>query len=510
MALNFHSYLSAMTNSDSNASAAAFNPFDEDNYSSFGTYSVSRSPDISTDSSTGRVRFGVGGVYLVFFDSPITVSGATTIVLSLKVNGSAVYTGEGLITTDSVDPRNFSFHTMIEVKAGDYLEVNIDSESSETAVAQNGTSLTILKSNGDYGSILYTADANAAGSGPAEIAIGDSDNGGTVTSKLNNVTFAAATGKLTNTNTRKFLMLSTLLAEVGTNGEVVHKLYANNSAIDDLPALFRTTTDPNVISYGFLKSLTATQTSSARAIGAGTITVQQGTAVTIFDITNNGTEPNEYVSLSVNADSNALTTGAEICFDSNNWGSYAKTDQVTAKGVTYTADGGTFTVGSKGAYFILCTLVLGTATASEERTVRIKVNGSSGKYTCPWYVHTAEDPQEKTFCCILNLDAGDAVTVTCNSTKAKFDAGSAFTMFRVDNVNDLHTQEKADDLIKDDYTIKNHDSDVISKQFDTASKTLRNKRGQVPFSVGVPGALNLRRRGPLSQPHAPKKGDTKN
>ncbi len=109
---------------------SAFNPFDEDNYSSYGTYSVSRSPDISTDSSTGRVRFGVGGVYLVFFDSPITVSGATTVVLSLKLNGSAVYTGEGLITTDSLDPGNLSFHTMIEVKAGDYLEVNIDSKGS--------------------------------------------------------------------------------------------------------------------------------------------------------------------------------------------------------------------------------------------------------------------------------------------------------------------------------------------------------------------------------------------
>ncbi len=58
--LKFHSYLSLHTTADSTASAAQYNIFDEDNYSSYGPTTVS-SPDITYPSSDGKVHFGASG-----------------------------------------------------------------------------------------------------------------------------------------------------------------------------------------------------------------------------------------------------------------------------------------------------------------------------------------------------------------------------------------------------------------------------------------------------------------
>ncbi len=278
----------------------------------------------------------------------------------------------------------------------------------------------LLKSNGDYGNLQYTADANAAGSGPAEFTLFDSDNGGTVQSTLNNVSFAAATGLLTPTNTRTFLMLSSLMAEVGTNGDVTHKLYANGSSIDDLPGRI-TSYDPLELTYGFLKTLTGGQTASARTIGAGTITAQKGTSFTLFDISDDGTDPLAFISFTCDADSNDLADGTDICFDSNNWGSYAKTDRVTATGITYTADGGTFVVANPGKYFILWQLMLGTADTGT-RTISVK-NGGTTIYSAPMHMHANLDPMEKTTCLVVDASANDSFTFVITDGEAKIDAG---------------------------------------------------------------------------------------
>lgn len=483
--LNYHSYFSIHNTSDTGAKNSEYNPFDEDEHSSH-TYTSVSSPDITYDSSAGKVTFASDGVYLIVFDVPATVSAASAVGVKIKVNGSAIYTSEDISGHNAQDPRNYSCHTITSVNAGDYLEVTLLTSNTATVIAENGTSLILLKSNGDYGSLLYTADANAAGSGPAEFTLFDSDNGGTVQSTLSNVTFAAATGLLTPANTRKFLMLSTLIVEVGTNGEVVHKLYANGSAIDDLPGTVGTSSDPVEMSYGFLKSLTASQTASSRVIGAGTITAQKGTAFTLFDVSNTGTDPDAFLSFTVNADSNDLADGDDICFDSNKWGSYAKTDRVTASGITYTADGGTFVVAEAGRYFILWTLMLGTADTGT-RTITVK-NGTTAIYTAPWYIHANTDPMEKTVCLIVDAAASDSFTFVITDGEAKIDAGTAITMFSVDNIYNLFVQDTSDPLLDDDFTINNYSLDTLGKQHDKLGTK------QVPFALGSPGPLSLRGR----------------
>ena len=484
--LNFHSYFSIFTTSDSTASASEYNPFDEDNHGTYTSTSVA-SPDITYTSGDGRVTFGAGGIYLVVFEIPSTVNGTTAVTANIKINGTAVYTSDSVYAAASVDPRNYTFHTVIDVKANDYLEVTIDAGSA-TIVAENGTSLILLKANGDYGSILYTADADA-GASATEIAIGDSDNGGTVTSKLNNVTFAASSGKLTPDNTRKFLMFSTLVALVDTSGEATHKLYANNSAIDDLPAYLRTDSDPFELSYGLLKSLTASQTASSRVTGAGTITVKKGTAFSIFDITNNsGTDPSAFLSLTQDSDSAAMTSGDKILFDSTSGTDVdAVTARVTSTGITYTAAGGTFVVSTAGKYFLLCSVGIGTATQSTGRTVTVK-NGSTAIFTAPWYFHKQRDPQEKTICLIVDAAASDSFTFIVTNPYGKFDAGTAITMFKVDDLKDLTLQTTPLKQIADNYTINTLDSDVMGNQRD-------NVTGKVfPFSLGQSGPRTLRGR----------------
>tara|TARA_R110002020_G_scaffold188696_1_gene387425 strand:- start:329 stop:1852 length:1524 start_codon:yes stop_codon:yes gene_type:complete len=484
----FSSYISIHTTADSNASASAFNLFDADNYSSFAATTVS-SPDITFTSADGRITFAEAGTYLVIIDVPATVSAQTGIAAQIKVNGSAVYTSKYLFGINDADPFNYSFHTLVTVSAGAYLEALIVTSDTDTALAENGTSIVIIRANNDYGSLTYTADANAAGSGPAEFTLFDSDSGGTVASTLNNVTFAAAAGTLTPANTRTFLMLSGLVTVAGSNGEVSLKLYANGSAIDDLAGMI-TSYEPVDITYGFLKTLTGGQTASARTIGAGTVTAGKGSSFTLLDITNkNGTNPSCLLSFTCDADSDDLADGTDICFDSNKWGSYAKTDQVTASGITYTADGGTFVVSKAGRYFILWNLALGTADTGT-RTISVK-NGATTIYSAPMHMHANLDPMEKTTCLIVEAAKDDSFTFVITDGEAKIDAGTSITMFKVDDVREITKINKESTptaLISDDFTLNNYSIDSLGSQHEIIDTK------QPPFIIGTPGPLSLRGR----------------
>ena len=494
MALKFHSYFSIFTGVDSTpATTDEFDPFDEDNYSSY-TYTSVSSPDISYDSSVGKIYFAAAGVYLVIFGANLNVSAATGVQARIYRNGTQIYISDPIGLNHNNDPRDATFHMMVEVEKGDSMKVSLQTNDSDTMLVQEGTSLVMLKASGDYGSLRYSADANAAGSGPAEFTLYDSDNGGTVQTELKNVSFAAATGLMTPTNTRKFLLLSTPILNVGTSGDITHKLYANGSSLDDLPGRVATgALSPIDLSYGFLKDLTGAQTTSDRMIGAGTITVLRGSTFTIFDISNSGVDPSGYLALTVNGDSDAIGDSAEkICFDEDNWGTYASTVRSGAingsTGITYTQADGKFTVGTAGKYFVLWTTALGTVTDATT-TVRVRKNGAI-HYTTPWFVDGSRDPLENTVALVIDADADDYLQFSiqiASGGDGKFDAGTAITIFRVDDISNFLPEELASELISDDYTINTYNNDVLSAQHDKITK-------QVPFILGTPGPISLRSR----------------
>mgnify|MGYP003628268554 CR=1 FL=1 len=516
--LNFHSYFSIGIAADSNALSDEAdeeeNIFDEDNYGTFTTAIVS-SPDITFTSSDGRITFGAAGTYLFVGDLTwIVGADGTDTTIKIYKNGSAAYQMTAIPGfVPPLSPICASYHTVLDINAGDYIEVKVSSDDTGTITVQEGTTFVALKANGDYGSLTYTAAANAQSSNGDLDAIGDSDLGGTVATNLNNVTFQAEAGTLTPANTRPFLMLSTLAGVHSKFNEVVFSLYANNSAIDTTSATIHKNLDPQEVTYGILKALTGGQTASSRfqSVASGTpgkITIKGGTSFTIFDASNNGgTYPSAYLSLAVNADSDNNTTGDIICFDSNEWGSYADTDHVTATGITFTADGGTFVVANAGKYFILWNLIIGSASANDTtRTVKIK-NGTTVVYTAPWRFNNNFDPLEKTVCLIVDAAAGDSFTFVVNNPDGDFDAGTAISMFKVDEVNDLYAQSvPTDSLIADDFTINGFSADGLSPQHD------RVVQKQVPFLLGVRGPLSLRGRS-LSTTETPPNvstGDKKN
>ena len=494
--LKFHSYFSIMIAADSNALSDAAdeeeNIFDEDKYSSFTATTVS-SPDITFTSSDGRITFGAAGTYLLVGNLDWTVGADTDTTIKIYKNGSAVYQMAAISAWTTLDPINASYHTVLDISAGDYIEVKVSTDDTGAITVQNGTTFVALKANGDYGSLTYTAAASAGVAGAVE-AIGDSNLGGTVVTNLNNVTFVAAAGTLTPANTRPFLMLSTLVGLHTKQSEVAYSLFANGSALDSTSVTIHKNLDPQEVTYGILKDLTGGQTASSRfestAGSAGAITIKDGTSFSIFDTSHSaGTAPSAYISLAVNADSDGNTTGDTICFDSNEWSSYADTDHVTATGITFTADGGTFVVGTAGKYFILWNLVIGSASGSStERTVKIKNSGTT-IYSAPWVLNSNFDPLEKTVCLIMDVVAGASLTFVVEDPDGKFDAGTAITMFKVDEVNDLYTQSvPTDSLIAADFTINGFSADGLSPQHD------RIIQKQVPFLLGVRGPMSLRGR----------------
>ena len=522
----YSSYFSIITTVDSNnlstgGTSDQDNVFLASNYSSFAANTAS-SPDISFDSATGRVTVKATGTYLLVYIPTITVAGGVGIVGRINKNGSNVLTSAALTAFSNTDPASITCQMILDLTVGDYLEFTISATSTTAVQAQNGTSFTMLKANGDYASIVQDADGSAGSANTLEV-IGDQDlAGSSVTTNLNNVTYATGTGLLTPANTRPFLLLATLMATSDTTSqETFVGVYANGSLVDGAAALIHQDDDPNEESYGLLKNLTGGQTVSGRYQGGtgATITPLKGTSFTAFDISNDdgaGT-PSAFISFAVAADSDAQSTGEKNCFDEDLWTSYSTTVHSAATGITYTSSNGTFVVANAGKYFVLWNVVLGDATNSSNRNVLIK-NGSTTVFNAPAMVFTSYDPLEKTVCVILDADAGDTFTFKLQGVRGKIAEGTGITMFRVDDLEHLNPffydrpgtdlfddRHAPEALIADDFTINSFSTDGRSVQYNRAGSK------QVPFTLGIPGPLSLRgREGTISEPPIVKPGDKKN
>ena len=497
--LLYHSYFSIITTTDSDSLSTGGadeqeNVFLASNYSSFTANTVS-SPDIEFDSATGKITAKATGTYLLVFIPSITIaSGGIGIDVRIKKNGSTEVLLENLVAFAITDPISATCHKILDLTAGDYIELTVSGTGTTAVVAQNGTSFTMLKANGDYASLAQSGDGVQGVANTLEV-IGDQDlaGSGNIVTNLKNITYASGTGLLTPANTRPFLLLTTLMGESNTtNQETSIGIYADGSIIDGGSALINKNMDPNEESYGLLKTLTGGETVSGRYQGGtGTkITTKKGTSFSVFDLSNNngaGT-PSAFISFAVAADSDPQGSGDSNAFNDNNWTSYSTTTHSAATNITYSSNDGTFVVSNSGKYLILWNLFVGSATQSVERDVKILKNGST-VYTTPLMFHTSFDPDEKTVCVILDADAGDSFTFVVNNLRGKIDNGTSITMVKIDDLKDLHVQSvPADSLIADDFTINSFSAQGLSPQHDRAGTQ------QVPFALGVRGPMSLRGR----------------
>ena len=496
--LLYHSYFSIITTADSNALSDGGadeqdNVFLASNYSSFDAETVS-SPDIEFDSSTGRITAKATGTYLLVFIPSITVSGGVGVTARINKNGTNQVALVNLVAFASTDPISATCHRILDLTAGDYIELTIAATGTTSIQAQNGTSFVMLKANGDYASLAQSGDGTAGATNTLEV-IGDVDlaGSGNIVTNLKNITYASGTGLLTPANTRPFLLLATLMGASSTDSaETSVGIYADGSLIDGASALIHKDDDPNEESYGLLKTLTGGETVSGRYQGGAStkITTKKGTSFSVFDLSSNdGAEtPGAFISFAVAADSDAQTSGELNCFDEDLWTSYSTTTHSAATGITYTSSDGTFVVAGAGKYLVLWNLVLGDSTNSSNRNALIK-NGSTTVFNTPLMVHTSFDPMERTICVILDASAGDSFTFKIQGIRGKIADGTSVTMVKIDNLKDLHVQSvPTDSLIADDFTINNFSANGLSPQHS------RVESKQVPFLLGIPGPLSLRGR----------------
>lgn len=515
--LLYHSYFSIITTTDSDSLSTGGadeqeNVFLASNYSSFTANTVS-SPDIEFDSATGKITAKATGTYLLVFIPSVTIAtGGIGVDVRINRNGSTEVHLDNLVAFASTDPISATCHKILDLTAGDYIELTVSGTGTTAIVAQNGTSFTMLKANGDYASLVQSANGVQGVANTLEV-IGDQDlaGSGNIATNLKNITYASGTGLLTPANTRPFLLLATLMGESNTaSQETFIGVYANGSLIDGGSVMINQNNDPNEESYGLLKTLTGGETVSGRYQGGtgAKITTKKGTSFSVFDLSNNngaGT-PSAFISFAVAADSDSQGSGDSNAFDDNIWTSYSTTTHSAATNITYTSDGGTFVVSNSGKYLILWNLFVGSATQSVERDVKILKNGSA-VYTTPMMFHTGFDPDEKTVCVTLDADAGDSFTFVVNKLHGKIDNGTSITMVKIDDLKDLHVQSTpTDSLIADDFTINSFSAQGLSPQYDRAGSK------QVPFLLGSRGPLSIRGRriNSTDEPPIVKPGDKKN
>ena len=156
----YSSYFSIITTADSNnlgtgGTSDQGNVFLASNYSSFSANTVS-SPDISFDSATGRITVKATGTYLLVFIPTVTVAGGTGVKSRIIKNGSEVFVTPNMTAFPNTDPISATCQQIFDLTVGDYLEFTLSGDITTALTAQNGTSFTMLKANGDYASITQT------------------------------------------------------------------------------------------------------------------------------------------------------------------------------------------------------------------------------------------------------------------------------------------------------------------------------------------------------------------
>mgnify|MGYP003113198053 FL=1 len=493
--LNYHSYFSLFTGASATATASEFNVFDEDNYSSYSSTAVS-SPDITYDSSTGKIHFGAAGDYFVVFTANVeTGVNAKHAVLKIKKNGTALITSDEIRMMAAFDPEQATVHLVVSIEAGDYLECTHEGDDASCFVSA-GTHVTILRTRGHYSSAFYTTKADQTSTADNYDLFDTTNEGGVVSSKVNGITYTGSNGRFTPSATKRFLLFSTWIYDTGGNvNDLQHKLAIDGSAIDDATAGASAALTPVTHTYSLIKEVADDEYASVKRDQGGTTSfdAEIGTSFSMIDVSNNGVDPSAMLCFSVTSDSSALAndSGDKDIFDEDNYGTFAKTDHVTASGINYTEADGKFTVAEAGKYLVICNLVADSVSTNASTDFKITINGSA-YFTDKFRKQGTDDPRTHVVCLVISLAKDDYLNFIVNNFGADVDDGTSVSIFRVDNVagsGDLVLDRTAPAKeIGQDYTINTLNRDVVGSQHTNTTDRV------LPFSLGQKGPRHLRGR----------------
>jgi len=494
--LNFHSYCSINIATASDTTIAEFNPFADGSYGSGATKKIVKTPDITYDSTTGRIIFGASGTYFIAFTAPTDCDAVSTgtAVAKIKLNGADVIVTPEMKIRRNMSPRAITLNSMFTVQAGDNITISIDGNHATTKTTV-GTHIIAIKANGHFSGARYTVAADETTTASLYPMYDTDNEGGTVVSNTSGVTYSGADGGFTVSADRRFLLFSTWAFVVGgTVSDYFHKLRVGSTTIDELTAGMRTIQDPASHSFALVKSVTAADVVTVNFDQSGTagFTALKSTSFSMLDISNDGTQPSAHLSLTLDSDSDAFSTtsGDKDVFKAGNTSSgFGTTNHTSAAGITYDSSDGTFTVAGAGDYLVVATIGLDSTTNSTDPTLKITVNDAA-YYAASYGTRATADPISMPVCLVISLTAGQYLNFFVNNAGAVIDDGSSVSIVRLDDVGgskDLFAESTPVVEIADDFTINSFNKDTSDRQYGRLVE-------QVPMKLGVRGPVSLRGR----------------
>ena len=366
------SYRSVHTTVQSNTNSAEFNPFKSSNYSSYAHTTVGTT-DVSYSTSTGKLTFAEGGDYLIALTintHDASPESDENYVIKVNVNGATVFQPEEAAPyRNAGEEAQIFLHFVHTITAGDELEILIDDSASAGFSSATGTTITVQRTRAGYGSLLYTANADTftVNNGTDSYTSYDSDQGGTVASKLNGSTFAAADGTLTPDTTSTYLVLSSLYGRVNSDATIAKNIINVNGS-NVLSGSYKPNSNvkSSNLHVGAVYDLTASQTikrvTEITTTSNKNIIEADGSGLTILDLSSRhadalaATSPDAKLSMLLTSGSVPIIGASNNTniFDQDNYksNSISTSNLITPANITYTPADGKFTFNKAGDYLI--------------------------------------------------------------------------------------------------------------------------------------------------------------
>ncbi len=139
-------WASVTLDSDATASAAEYNPFDEDNHAAFSSTANTTARDVVFTQADGRFTCTCAGVYRLTIPLIMSISSSAAVKVKLKRSGTTFY-DHNVQVHSSVDPVERTFSVIKDCTAGQYFEITVDSQSASTLQILDGSTFNVERVN---------------------------------------------------------------------------------------------------------------------------------------------------------------------------------------------------------------------------------------------------------------------------------------------------------------------------------------------------------------------------
>jgi len=137
-------YLSLTTTSDSTASASKYDVFDEDNYGTYTKTDNIAANNITYTSTDGKFLVNQDGIYDINIVLSVISSSSQFAIVSVELNGGDIFSHQ-IYVHSGVDPIHYPINLIKDLSTDDYINVKIDSVSTQTMQINDGSGITMKR-----------------------------------------------------------------------------------------------------------------------------------------------------------------------------------------------------------------------------------------------------------------------------------------------------------------------------------------------------------------------------